>query len=261
MQPITQYESFSDLAASEQEGRDYSRELVDRGSDIVVVAPHGGGIEQGTSEIARAVAGEELSLYCFNGMKRTANRRLHITSTRFDEPEGLELVRRSRVVVAIHGLQGEDEVIYVGGLDEGLKTRLGEALGRAGFETRESRGRHAGISPLNTCNRASTGQGVQLELTRGLRRAMFQGLDRRGRRTKRPTFHRFVGVIRAVLLDADGGGRPTSARGRTSSPPGSSSMGRRGASRQIMRRSSRPTGARPGRAIEYGHRALLDPVS
>ncbi len=93
------YRCFSDLLASEQEGRAYKHKLMDRDSDIVVIAPHGGGIEQGTSEIAEAVAGEEFSLYCFNGIKRMGNEKLHITSTLFDELSCVDLVKRSRVVV------------------------------------------------------------------------------------------------------------------------------------------------------------------
>lgn len=210
------YEGFAALASSETEGHDYTRRWVDRGSDIVVIAPHGGGIEQGTSEIAEAVAGEAFSLYCFGGTKRTGNRRLHMASTRFDEPSGVALMERSRVVVAIHGLRGEDEAVYVGGLDHELKTRLLDALNEAGFEAREARSPSAGTCPSNACNRGSTGQGVQLELTWGLRTTMFQALDRRGRRTPKPAFHRLVGAIRRVLDTASPS--DTSTRGSCVGP-------------------------------------------
>ncbi len=193
------YQAFSDLAASAREGRDYHRELIDRGTDIVVIAPHGGGIEQGTSEIARAVAGQDLSLYCFNGLRRIGNQALHITSTRFDEPHGLALIARSRFVIAIHGLQGESTAIYVGGRDEVLKGKLLQALRDAGFPARLARGRHAGTHPANVCNRGATGCGVQLEITRGLRRVMFQGLDHCGRRIRKPPFHHLARTIRPVL--------------------------------------------------------------
>ena len=195
------YRCFSDLLASEQEGRAYERKLMDRDSDIVVIAPHGGGIEQGTSEIAEAVAGEEFSLYCFNGIKRTGNEKLHIASTLFDEPSCVGLVERSRVVVAIHGLDSRHNLVYVGGRDGDLKARFLEALNKAGFEVKEDNSRHSGTFPSNICNRGDTGRGVQLEITKGLRCTMFQSLKRRGRRTKKLAFHRFVDVIRNVLLD------------------------------------------------------------
>ena len=194
------YESFSELADSEHRGVDYSLELADRGTDVMIMAPHGGGIEQGTSEIARAVAGEELSLYCFNGLKRRGNQALHITSTAFDEPAALTLAQRSQTVVAIHGLQEDKNAIYVGGLDETLRMALRDSLKRAGFHTVEGKGAHAGVSPLNPCNRGRAGKGVQLEITRGLRRTMFEGLDRRGRRIRKPPFYDLVGAVRSVLL-------------------------------------------------------------
>ncbi|MBS3784298.1 MAG: poly-gamma-glutamate hydrolase family protein [Anaerolineae bacterium] len=196
------YESFAHLASFEEEGRDYSCTVVDRGSDILLMAPHGGGIEQGTSEIAQAVAGDAWSFYAFNGLKRSANERLHITSTRFDEPRALRLARQATVVCAIHGLRGAEEAIYVGGLGERLRAKLLEALSSAGFQVDQGEGRHAGISPTNPCNRGTTGRGIQLEITRGLRRTMFQALDRQGRRSKKPSFYRFVRVVRGVLLDA-----------------------------------------------------------
>jgi phage replication-related protein YjqB (UPF0714/DUF867 family) len=67
------------------------------------VAPHGGGIEPGTSELADAIAGSDLSFYTFEGLKSSGNTDLHITSTRFDEPMCLTLLASSSVVVTLHG--------------------------------------------------------------------------------------------------------------------------------------------------------------
>jgi phage replication-related protein YjqB (UPF0714/DUF867 family) len=38
-----------------------------------VIAPHGGGIDQYTSDIARAIAGAEFNLYLFEGISRSGN--------------------------------------------------------------------------------------------------------------------------------------------------------------------------------------------
>lgn len=43
-------------------------------------APHGGGIEPGTSEIADAIGGERGSFYTFGGLKSSGTADLHITS-------------------------------------------------------------------------------------------------------------------------------------------------------------------------------------
>jgi phage replication-related protein YjqB (UPF0714/DUF867 family) len=90
---------------------------VDRDSTVVVAAPHGGKIEPGTSELARQVAGEDLSLYLFEGCKANHNRDLHITSANFDEPEGRELMRRADRIVTLHGEGSDELVVRIGGLD------------------------------------------------------------------------------------------------------------------------------------------------
>ena len=46
------YSSFIDLAANEQVDIDYRIRVADRGSEAVILAPHGGWIEPETSEIA-----------------------------------------------------------------------------------------------------------------------------------------------------------------------------------------------------------------
>jgi len=74
-----------------------------KGSNTIIVAPHGGAIEPGTSEVAREVANNDLSLAIFEGIKPRNNDRLHITSTNFDEPRCVALVQESDTVVAIHG--------------------------------------------------------------------------------------------------------------------------------------------------------------
>ncbi|OQX61138.1 MAG: hypothetical protein B5M51_08605, partial [Anaerolinea sp. 4484_236] len=135
-------------------------------------APHGGGIERGTSEIAKALAEDVFSIYCFEGIKRTGNKSLHITSTRFDDPMCLELLETAATVLAIHGCAVE-----------------------GGFEAFEGDGDHAGVHPRNICNLRGGG-GVQLEITRGLRQRMFKGLSRAGRRVTTPVFDVFVGVLR-----------------------------------------------------------------
>jgi phage replication-related protein YjqB (UPF0714/DUF867 family) len=109
-------------------------------------------------------------------------------------------VKQSQVVLAIHGLEGEDETVYVGGRHRKLKMRFIEALNEAGFEAREDDSHHSGTFPSNICNRGASGRGVQMEISKGLRHAMFEGLKRKGRQSKKPTFYRFVAVIRDILL-------------------------------------------------------------
>jgi len=193
------YTSFADLVRNAQEGRDFRRVIAWRRSSVAIVAPHGGGIEPGTSEVARALAGDEFALYCFVGLRPNGNDELHVTSHCFDDPACVQLVGRARAVVAVHGCAGDHRAVYVGGLDADLKAQFVQALRRAGFRARPSAGDLAGCYTDNICNRGSSGRGVQLEITEGLRRAMFADLTWKGREITTRVFDRFVEAVRGVL--------------------------------------------------------------
>jgi phage replication-related protein YjqB (UPF0714/DUF867 family) len=56
------YRGFLDLARAQALGRDYEISVTRRaGSTIAIIAPHGGGIEDGTSQLARAIAGDDFN--------------------------------------------------------------------------------------------------------------------------------------------------------------------------------------------------------
>ena len=196
------YRSLSELSASEVEGRDYRRIVVPRLSSFVITAPHGGGIEPGTSEIASAIAGYDFSLYCFEGLKEDASFSLHITSTRMDEPQGLHLISKTETAVTIHGVKGAQAIVWVGGRHLELRRKVIENLRQAGFQAREDRSDHSGSHPVNICNRCKSGKGLQLEISTGLRREMFAGFRRLERQSRTSVFRRFVLSLRQVLQEA-----------------------------------------------------------
>jgi len=164
------YESFAQLDRHEVHGRDFRVRIIPRPqSPVVVIAPHGGGIEIGTSELAFRIARARHSLFLFEGLKPAwENRCLHITSHRFDHPECISLVSRSLVTLTVHGCKGDSQ-IFIGGLDEDLKMRLAERFRAAGFPACTEGHRYPGRNPMNICNRGLLGRGAQLELTRDLR--------------------------------------------------------------------------------------------
>ncbi len=202
MSPVDKYMNFTQLSQSEREGSDYQRLIEDRHADIVIIAPHGGGIEPGTSEIAKAIAGEEFSLYCFEGMKGKGNHEaLHITSTRFDEPRCITLVTAACRAIAVHGQDSQDKTAFLGGRDEAMLKRLRDSLVAEGFNvqtdmTLDLQGR----DKANICNRTQSKRGVQLELSNGLRSSFFQSLTRRGRKTRTERFEQFVAAVRQAIL-------------------------------------------------------------
>jgi len=163
------YRTFAELAEHEQEGRDYRIHSLWHDSPLTILAPHGGGIEPGTLPIARAVAGDLYNLYGFEGLKPgSGNRRLHITSHRFDEPRCLELLAHSHRVLVIHGRATPEPNACLGGLDTALREHLAAALEAADIPMVPVRGL-AGNHRANLCNRGLQGAGVQLELGSPLR--------------------------------------------------------------------------------------------
>jgi phage replication-related protein YjqB (UPF0714/DUF867 family) len=163
-----------------------------------VAAPHGGGIEPGTTEIADAIADEDHAFYSFIGLKVKGNGRLHLTSRTFDETRWLQLAGSSETVLTLHGCKGSEPVAYVGGRDEDLKAKLKEALQRAGFAT-GSHPRLPGMHPRNICNHGRLGKGAQIELSHGLRRSMFRDLTRREKEQTTRRFREFVRAVRRAL--------------------------------------------------------------
>jgi phage replication-related protein YjqB (UPF0714/DUF867 family)/ppGpp synthetase/RelA/SpoT-type nucleotidyltranferase len=169
------YKSYSALAAGETEGVDYRKFFTEKPSPVLIAAPHGGTIEPGTSEIAVAIAGNDLSLYCFEGLKPDRpHSDLHIESHLFDEPEGLRLAAAADVVVTVHGRkdEGDTETVWLGGLDHQLRDAVAKNLQDAGFRVRTTGHRLPGEEPDNICNRGKRGAGGQLEIPRTLRQAL-----------------------------------------------------------------------------------------
>lgn len=166
------YPSLAALFRAEAEGVDYRIETRAVPGAALVVAPHGCGIEPGTSDLARAVARNDLALYLFEGLKPAGNRVLHVTSTRFDEPRLRALLAAADRVLALHGCadDGDPEMIRIGGRDAGLRAALLHRLAGAGVPSRVvAGGALAGTDRRNLCNRGPRGQGAQLELPRALR--------------------------------------------------------------------------------------------
>ena len=198
---MDRYGSYAELSASEVEGRDYRVHVRLADSPFAVVAPHGGRIERGTLPIAEAIAGNEHTYYCFEGIKPRRNYSLHITSNRFDEPRALAAVQRARTVVTIHGAGGSERVVYLGGLDSALRARLISALDASGFAAVEDPSpTRQGTGKTNICNRGRSGRGVQIELPIGFRKEMF---NEAAPSVWHPNavFKRFVAGVREVLSE------------------------------------------------------------
>jgi phage replication-related protein YjqB (UPF0714/DUF867 family) len=195
------YHCLDDLSLDWCENQDFRALVKERESDILIVAPHGGGIEPGTSEVAIGLAGQDFSYYCFEGLMETGNRLFHIESQWFDDARCISMFSKARVALIVHGCTGYESRIYVGGRSQVLKYRLIDVLRVCGFNAVFDCTHHAGLHPHSLCNRLKSGQGIQLELSWGLRASFFQGLSRSGRRIMTPIYDHFVRAVRSLLLE------------------------------------------------------------
>jgi phage replication-related protein YjqB (UPF0714/DUF867 family) len=200
---IDQYKSFLELQNNHRDIVDYRIQAVSRpGAALIVLAVHAGGIEPGCSELAQAIAGGDFSLYLFEGFGNNTQV-LHITSTNFDEARCLEMLNQHQAAFSLHGFLGSeiDPPIYLGGTDRELIQKLLRALEYNGYPARINTGKYAATDPLNVCNRALSGRGVQIELSASLRRQFFEDFSsQNGRKLTTPQFEHFVQVVRNVLL-------------------------------------------------------------
>jgi phage replication-related protein YjqB (UPF0714/DUF867 family) len=165
------YGSFAELLQHHREGVDFDRIVRTRpGARVVVLAPHGGRLENHTDTIAEAVAADDFSLYCFRSRLGRHTPNLHITSHRFDDPDCLSLVGAHRWAVTIHGCSVAGERAFLGGRDERLIGDLARAIADAGIRVDTTGHPYPGTHPCNIVNRSSSGMGVQVELSMPLRR-------------------------------------------------------------------------------------------
>lgn len=186
------YPDLSALQAANVEGRDYSREIYDRGAPVTIFAVHGGDIELGTSRLARYMADKDLNLYIFSGWLGADSRRLHITSTRFNDPDAVRLATSSVLGVAIHAQAARGRQVCVGGKNTDAARLVALRLEAAGFSARTPCTRLPGVSDKNIVNLPSA-SGVQLEITLGLLKRLDRGPE---------AAQRFTAAVRAGVFES-----------------------------------------------------------
>lgn len=174
-----------------EEDRDYVVTVANAGSGVTVLSFHGGEIEPGTSEISSEVARR----YGWNRYDLNANgtpqclspydsnfKKLHITSTKFDDPRAVALVAAHPKAVAIHGRSATYQKgdICVGGKDAAARSAFidyvdSNAAAWGGYPldaidaTTAASGDCSdpdlrGKDDANLVNRTSSRAGLQLEL-------------------------------------------------------------------------------------------------
>ena len=171
------YASNSDLYADPRlvERVDYRRRFKRHRprTPSVVLAPHGGGIEIGTSELCLAIAGyhpgtrvpigQTHDYWMFEGLRSIANDELHVTSSNCDDRVARTLVNGASHALGLHGctsaaagLEDHDRAVLVGGRDALLRLELLTRLRRAGFHTIDDLRRFTRVPVLASIPRIDT---------------------------------------------------------------------------------------------------------
>jgi phage replication-related protein YjqB (UPF0714/DUF867 family) len=230
------YATNSELYADSNlsEGVDYARrhrrherfdDSLSRTGEVpktVIIAPHGGGIERGTSELCLAVAGYHpatlpevppagvtYDYWMFEGVREAGNAALHVPSTGCDDGMAVSLCAGALNALSLHGfepkppkLPPDAQVVLVGGTNEDLGQFLLDGFEPTLIEARAAGefGELNGNDPYNIVNRTLSGTGVQLELSEPLRETMFTTNTRpRRKHTTTEAFWTFVAVCRDAL--------------------------------------------------------------
>ncbi|MBF0367526.1 MAG: poly-gamma-glutamate hydrolase family protein [Oligoflexia bacterium] len=153
----------------------------------VVIAIHGGSIELNTKEIALDVANSlKWASYIFDAHASSKCKgdqgnfwALHITSTKFNDERALTLLSRVNKAVSIHGMNGSELSVCVGGKDTLAKSSFSAYMKKNGDGSISILDKSSGVcagkngeEDNNIVNRTRNGLGLQLELSAGLRKLL-----------------------------------------------------------------------------------------
>lgn len=178
---MTTYPYFRNLAASKILGIDYDiKNRYGVGDYLVYIAIHGGAVEPPTSQLAAYCAGTTGAYYSFEALSDLTADTLILPAVTFDEPFAQVNVANSTRTISFRGVEDQrenEEVVYISGLDDVLVALVSQELTTAGFVTDTPPLHFEGSDPQNIVNKNRLRAGVQLDLTRSLRKSLYTGDD------------------------------------------------------------------------------------
>ncbi|ARG65664.1 poly-gamma-glutamate hydrolase family protein [Staphylococcus epidermidis] len=198
---IDKYQSMTQLEKETTEGVDWRKDTKNTGNQVLIVAPHGGSIEQGTTELTKALADKgNYDYYSFEGIRPKNNSELHVTSTHYDDPTLNQMIKNRTATISIHGASGTEEIIYLGGPRSDLRNAIEKQLVGCGFTVKVPPEYLGGQNNKNFINKEDNNTGVQLELTTALRKAFFKNGDtstknRTNKENWTPTMEAFINAL------------------------------------------------------------------
>lgn len=207
------FRSMTQLFAHTKEGVDWKKETKKRVSNVIIVAPHGGNVEKGTTELTKMVANDNhYDYYSFTILNRKNPEKFHVTSANYNDPTLLKMVKSKDFAVSIHGAKGDKPVIYLGGLDRQLKEAIKQQLVKAHFNVKIAPTYLGGDLKQNFVNRDFKDKGVQLELSTAFRKSLFinENMSPKSRSDKNnwsPVMYKFSDALDKAIKQVDDSGK------------------------------------------------------
>ncbi|AXV42527.1 MULTISPECIES: poly-gamma-glutamate hydrolase family protein [Staphylococcus] len=172
---MDKYSTMNELQKYTNEDKDWHIESIDNHHDVTILAIHGGGIEPATSELALVTAQtNDYNFFTFKGDRSKGNNELHVTSIHYDNDTACQLTQKSKRAISIHGCTGHESVAYIGGKDEALIELITSELDKIGVNVEHAPSTMSGKQKENIVNQTRIKGGVQLELTKSLRKQFFK---------------------------------------------------------------------------------------
>lgn len=173
------FQSFTEMAKKNKEGLDYEIKYKERLSKILVSAFHGGFVEPGSTELADEITKDKYDYYTFKALKpgevhepSLTSSTLHITSTRFDEPKMMSMIKDKDFCLSLHGFGGKEADFCVGGANAEKRKELVAHLAKAFPHLKSCElccppfNGTSSKNPINKCQN----QGVQVEMSPSVRK-------------------------------------------------------------------------------------------
>ncbi|MAX65930.1 MAG: poly-gamma-glutamate hydrolase family protein [Bacteriovoracaceae bacterium] len=194
--------SFQDLKAKSQQ---YQINYQNRKSSSLILAIHGGLIEQGTSQLLYAIAKSDYSFYEFKGLvapdynsKILQSGYLHLTSHKYDDPKLIELASQTNFCLSLHGFPAKKTQVdfCLGGQNGKLRKKLAKALQREFPQLKTCElccPPYLGLHQNNVVNLCQS-KGVQIELSPNIRKILISP-------PKKPIAKRLIKTLRLFLAN------------------------------------------------------------
>lgn len=202
---------MTQLFAHTKEAVDWKKEKINR--NVMIVAPHGGNLEKATTELTKLVANHNhYNYYSFTVLNHTGLEKFHVTSSHYNDPTLLNMIKSKDFAISIYGAKETNPVIYLGGLDISLKQVIKHELIKQHFVVKPSPIYLGGNLKKNFINRDFKDKGVQLELSTTFRQSLFinENLSSKSRENKdnwSPDMYKFANALNKAIKQIDSSGK------------------------------------------------------